>query len=44
MFFRFPIRTIVQEEHEGTSLPYNNIQHGMYSLPVGGIRLIKNYV
>lgn len=32
MFFRFPIRTIVQEEHGGTSLPYNNIRHGMYSL------------
>ena len=32
MFFKFPIRTIVQEEHEGTSLPYNNIRHGMYSL------------
>lgn len=32
MFFKFPIRTIVQEEHGGTSLPYNNIQHGMYSL------------
>ena len=31
MFFKFPIRTIVQEEHEGTSLPYNNIRHGMYS-------------
>lgn len=32
MFFKFPIRTIVQEEHGGTSLPYNNIRHGMYSL------------
>ena len=32
MFFKFPIRTIVQEEHEGTSLPYNNIRHEMYSL------------
>ena len=32
MFFKFQIRTIVQEEHEGTSLPYNNIRHGMYSL------------
>lgn len=32
MFFKSPIRTIVQEEHEGTSLPYNNIRHGMYSL------------
>lgn len=32
MFFKFPIRTIVQEEHEGTSHPYNNIRHGMYSL------------
>lgn len=32
MFFKFPIRTIVQEEHEGTSLPYNSIRYGMYSL------------
>lgn len=32
MFFKFPIRTIVQEDHGGTSLPYNNIRHGMYSL------------
>lgn len=32
MFFKFPIRTIVQEEHEGTSHPYNNKRHGMYSL------------
>lgn len=32
MFFKFPIKTIVQEEHGGTSLPYNNIRHGMYSL------------
>ena len=32
MFFKSPIRTIVQEEHGGTSLPYNNIRYGMYSL------------
>lgn len=32
MFFKFPIRTIVQEEREDTSHPYNNTRHGMYSL------------
>lgn len=32
MFFKFPIRTIVQEEHEGTFHPYNSIRHGMHSL------------
>lgn len=32
MFFKFPIKTLVPEEHEDTSHPCNSIQHGMCSL------------
>lgn len=32
MFFKFPIKTLVQEEHEDTSHPCNSIQYGMCSL------------
>lgn len=32
MFFKFPTRTIVQEEHEDISLPHSSVWDGMCSL------------